>query len=879
MAEMIERLGSALSARYRIERELGQGGMATVYLAEDLKHHRKVAMKVLKPDLAATLGAERFLREIEVAARLTHPHILTLIDSGEADGFLYYVMPYVEGESLRARLTRQGELPVGDAVRILRDVVDALALAHSHGVVHRDIKPDNVLLMGNHAVVTDFGVAKAVSEATGRQKMTTAGVALGTPAYMAPEQAAADPNVDSRADIYAVGAMAYELLTGRPPFTGLSPQEVLAAHVTQAPDSVAKHRATLSPALAELVMRCLAKKPADRWQTASDLLHQLEVLATPSGGMQPTGAVATVTPTEARRSAVKYLGAAAAAVLILGGAWLGVRALRGPAVGASRPKVVVLPFEASGPSEHAYFADGVAEEIATKLGSLPGLAVVAYTGALRPYTAKPIAEVGRDLGVQFVLLGSVRSTGEAQGGRVRVTPRLVRVSDETQIWAESYDEQIQDVFQIQTNIAQRVAQALNLSFGARERDVLTERPTDNLEAYQYFLRGRDHERRRFSLEESRVSVEMFQRAVDLDPQFADAHAALGRARIWLSWNFGNARELPLGKQAIDRAMQLAPERAQSQFALGEYYYRGIQDYDAALRQFQAAVQLQPSHNLAQQSIGFILSRQGQVEAANREKLKAFELDPLDHALLIDIGQSYAGIADWASATRTFDQAIALAPEQPSGYVEKIILLLHTEADTRGARRVLAEAAARLDTTTALYTTRISVLYLERQYDRLLQVLSPERIPLGDFYSWQARAHRFAGHRDRSVTYADSARAVYEEQLAAGAGALPLTIRSGLEFNTGLMYALAQRRDDALMWGRRALQTLPPSRDAVAGPTRLERLAEIAMLVGDRGQALDHLEEFARNGQRRLNFFPLRLNPVWDPVRNDPRFQRLQKRIS
>ncbi len=327
VSDTFDRLKAALADRYAIERELGSGGMATVYLAEDLKHHRKVAVKVLRPDLAAALGPDRFLREIEIAANLTHPHIVPLYDSGEADGFLFYVLPYIEGESLRAKLTREGELPITDAVRILRDVVDALASAHKHGVVHRDIKPDNVLLSENHALVTDFGVAKAVSEATGREKLTTAGVALGTPAYMAPEQAVADPHIDHRADIYAVGAVAYELLTGRPPFTGTTPQMVLSAHVTEAPEPVTKHRETVSPALAQLVMRCLEKKPADRWQSAEELLPQLEALATPSGGVTPTDTmpVAALPRLSSRTSIV----AMAAVVVLVGVAGTLLLARRG----------------------------------------------------------------------------------------------------------------------------------------------------------------------------------------------------------------------------------------------------------------------------------------------------------------------------------------------------------------------------------------------------------------------------------------------------------------------------------------------------------------------------------------------------------------------
>jgi serine/threonine-protein kinase len=311
-----------LSDRYRIERELGQGGMATVYLAHDIKHEREVAIKVLREDLSASLGAGRFLREIKIAAQLQHPHILPLLDSGEADGFLFFVMPYIKGQSLRERLAREGELPVHEAVRLLTEVADALVEAHAHGVVHRDIKPDNVMLSGRHALVTDFGLAKAISEATGRNTITTLGVAVGTPTYMSPEQAAADPHVDHRSDIYSVGVMAYEMLSGRPPFTGSTPQQVLAAHVTEAPDSVSKRRPAIPPAIEAVVMRCLAKRPADRFQTAAELHAALEPLATPSGGLTPT----ETRPVAAIRSASPWpkfilagAGVVACAALVL---WL-----------------------------------------------------------------------------------------------------------------------------------------------------------------------------------------------------------------------------------------------------------------------------------------------------------------------------------------------------------------------------------------------------------------------------------------------------------------------------------------------------------------------------------------------------------------------------
>src|SRR5947207_414653 len=276
MGDLLARLQSALGAAYRVREELGGGGMGRVFVATETALDRPVVIKVLPPDLAAGLSVERFRREIQLAAKLQHPHIVPLLSAGAAEGLLYYTMPLIEGESLRAKLVRQGELPIPEAVRILLDVADALAYAHEHGLVHRDIKPDNVLISGKHAVVTDFGVSKALSTATGKATLTSIGVALGTPAYMAPEQAAADPSTDHRADIYALGVVAYEVLTGHPPFSGLSAQQVLAAHMTEPVTPVRRRRATVPPALETLVMHCLAKHAADRPQTAGEVLRALE---------------------------------------------------------------------------------------------------------------------------------------------------------------------------------------------------------------------------------------------------------------------------------------------------------------------------------------------------------------------------------------------------------------------------------------------------------------------------------------------------------------------------------------------------------------------------------------------------------------------------
>jgi len=318
VAELRDRLQTALGSPYNLQKELGGGGMSRVFLAEEVRLHRSVVVKVLPPEFGAGVNVERFEREIALAAKLQHPHIVPLLTAGSHDDLLYYIMPHIEGQSLRARLAHERELPVAETLRILSDVCDALAHAHSHGIVHRDIKPDNVLLSGKHALVADFGVAKAVQESTGKTALTSMGVALGTPAYMAPEQATADPSTDHRADIYAVGALAYEMLAGRPPFTAPTVQAVLAAQVTTQPDPVTKYRDSVPPALAALVMRCLAKHPADRWQSANEILEQLEQMMTPTGGITPTAsapydAVAVAAARRARPLHVAALFVAASA--------------------------------------------------------------------------------------------------------------------------------------------------------------------------------------------------------------------------------------------------------------------------------------------------------------------------------------------------------------------------------------------------------------------------------------------------------------------------------------------------------------------------------------------------------------------------------------
>ena len=452
----IEAVRAAFAESYVVERELGQGGMATVYLAEDLKHRRKVALKVLRPELASAMGRDRFPREIQIVAQLSHPHILPLHDSGELGGFLFYVMPFVEGESLRQRLARDGRLGIAESIRILREVTDALAYSHERGIVHRDIKPENVMLSGRHALVTDFGVAKALS-AAGADKLTTVGLALGTPAYMSPEQAMGEVDIDHRSDIYSVGALAYEMLTGAPPFQRPTAQAVLSAHVLDTPADVTTTRAEVAPALGQLVMRCLAKEKEQRWQSAEAMLPALEAAATPSGGLTPTDTrpIPAAAARAARPSRRGLLAAAGLAVAALAG--VGVWQVLGADGTPGPDRMAVMPIRDASGTDSALVAV-MHNQLIVALGQVQGL-TVAPGSAVDPYRAapKPAAEVARELNVGAILEGNVFRAGE----RLRITLQLTDPRTIAQIWSESFDIDLSgDLFDAIDGVVPRITSGI-----------------------------------------------------------------------------------------------------------------------------------------------------------------------------------------------------------------------------------------------------------------------------------------------------------------------------------------------------------------------------------------------------------------------------------
>jgi eukaryotic-like serine/threonine-protein kinase len=459
MTDQLDRISAALSGSYRIEREVGVGGMATVYLAQDLKHDRKVALKVLRPELTAAMGTDRFPREIHIIAQMQHPHILPLYDSGATGGFLYYVMPFVDGESLRAKLARTGPLPVTEAVRLLKEITDALAYAHARGIVHRDIKPDNVMLSGRHAAVTDFGVAKAVSASAG-DKLTTVGIAVGTPQYMAPEQAMAEEHIDHKVDIYALGVLGYEMLTGRPAFEATTAQGMLSAHVLEQPKDIRERRPEVPELLAETLLKCLAKNPADRW-TAEELLAQLElVAATPSGGVTPT----TTRPFKAaqaksKRSRTGFLIGGVAALLIAG-AGISLALLKGRGDGGIQ-RIGVLPIEdISG--QDAVFVDAMHDALTVALSRI-GAVGVAPRSAILPYRATP--KTTRDIARELQLDAVVETTVFRAGNVMRVNVQFDDPVTTRSLWSETFERDVRDVLAAQADIVTRTALGVAKALG------------------------------------------------------------------------------------------------------------------------------------------------------------------------------------------------------------------------------------------------------------------------------------------------------------------------------------------------------------------------------------------------------------------------------
>ena len=599
MADLLEQFTSTIADRYAVQRELGAGGAATVYLARDLKHDRDVALKVLRPDLPVI--RDRFTREITLVANLRHPHILPLHDSGEAAGLLFYVMPYVKGETLNDRLEREGRMAPADAIRMAREVAGALDYAHRHGVIHRDVKPANILIEEGHAVVADFGVALTV-EHPEHDKITQPGLAVGTPAYMSPEQVSADTDLDARSDIYSLGCVLHEMLTGQPPFDGRSLRALMAKRLTTTPPAVSSIRTGIPNGLDAVIQTSLAVEPDDRFRTAAALA---EALAAVEAG-EPT--------------------------------------VRGALVGTDRPagrprSIAVLPFvNMSTDPENEFFSDGVTEDVINALTKIPGLRVAARTSAFAfKGKGEDVRTIGRQLNVATVLEGSVRRASN----RIRITAQLISVDDGYHLWSDQYDRELDDVFAVQDELACAIVETLKGELGVTtETRTLVKPPTRNMVAYDLYLKGRFFWNRRG--EGLLRAREFFEQAIAEDSGYAQAYAGLGDTYSLLGWYRALPPDeaFPKAKEAAQRAIALDELLAEAHTSLAFALMCYDRDWHEAETQFVRALQLNPGYATTHHWYAEFLMTQGRLEEAIDAAERAAQLDPLGLIIKTVVAMAY-----------------------------------------------------------------------------------------------------------------------------------------------------------------------------------------------------------------------------------------------
>jgi len=623
--ELREQLQATLGRGYTLERELPGGGMSRVFVAEERALGRRVVVKILPPEMARDVSLERFHREIHLAAGLLHPHIIPLLSAGDADGLPYYTMPFIVGESLRLRLAREGRLGLEDAVRLTREVATALDYAHRQGIVHRDIKPENILLHDGHALVTDFGIARAISRSMPVSTLTTVGVTLGTPLYMSPEQGDPDREIDGRSDIYSLGCVLYEMLVGDPPFRGRTGAAIVVRHLRDPVPRPSALRPEVPETLDDVVARTLAKEPANRFASGGDLARALDQ-AVPAGRPAVTSFVRSPEAAEAG-----WTSSSIAA--------------------DSRRFVAVLPFEnMSADPENEYFSDGVHEEIIAQLSKIRGLKVISRSSVMRyKKSQQPAREIGNALGVSHLLAGSVRRAGH----RVRISAQLTDSDTDETVWAETYDRQMDDIFAIQSEVAEQIAARMETRVTTGERSRLNRKPTDDVEAYNLYLLGRHHYNKVTPADFTKA-VDYYRAAIARDPKFGRAYAALADAQFYAGAGYWGVRPhdtYPEAYAAAKRALELDPSLAEAYGSVG--MFRGWYDYDwngceAALAR---AVELNPSGAMLHVLFAMQLAAEGRFDEALAMRDMACRLDPA--AMVV------RGNASWILyLTRRMDQALA-----------------------------------------------------------------------------------------------------------------------------------------------------------------------------------------------------------------------------
>jgi serine/threonine-protein kinase len=678
MPELLERLQRALAERYAIGRELGEGGMATVYLATDLRHDRAVALKVLKPELAAAVGAERFLREIKTTAQLAHPHILPLLDSGDAEGALFYVMPFVEGESLRDRLARERQLPLDDAFQITREVADALGYAHSRGVIHRDVKPENILLESGHAVVADFGIARAV-RAAGGSRLTQTGFAVGTPAYMSPEQAAGNQDLDGRADLYALGCVFFEMLSGETPYTGPTPEAILAKKLTEPVPRVSVVRDTVPPGVEAVLARALARVPADRFHTTEEFA---DALRRASSAEAIAAEARRPQRSRRRRTALVVAGM----VILAAAAWFALSVVRGTG-GPRIRSLAVLPLEnLSRDTAQDYFVLGMYDAMIGALDQIAALRVISRTSA-QTYqgTQKSVPQIARELNVDAVVEGSVLHEGDS----VRIRVQLIRaLPEERNLWGETYVRNTREVLGLHSDVAEAVARHVQVTLTPGEAIQFASARRVNPKTYEAYLRGR------YLLDKgtpaaNAQAVAYLRGAMENDP--ADPLAYAGLAVGYITIAHGPAPQidaLPLAREAAERALRLDSTLTETMACLA--FLKGYYDWEwaAADRMFRRALELNPSSSDAHYWYAWQLALFDRMDSAVAEHKRAEAVDPLNPFNSAWLGELYTWQGRYDEAMAAAQRALAVDPRHPVGH------LIAAEVQLARGRRDDAVAEAR-----------------------------------------------------------------------------------------------------------------------------------------------------------------------------------------
>jgi TolB-like protein/tRNA A-37 threonylcarbamoyl transferase component Bud32/Flp pilus assembly protein TadD len=881
-------IGKTIS-HYKILEKLGEGGMGVVYKAEDLKLKRTVALKFLPPELTRDPEAkERFIQEAQAASALDHPNICNIHEIDETeDGQMFIVMACYEGETLKKKVA-SGQLSVDSVIDIAIQIAQGLAKAHEHGIIHRDIKPANVMITNDGvAKILDFGLAKLA----GQVGLTKTGVTLGTIAYMSPEQARGE-EVDARTDIWSFGVVMYDMLTGRLPFRGEYEAAIAYSILTEEPDPITGLRTGVPMELERIVNKTLLKKPEERYQHVDELMVDLTALqkklATPRTTADAVAKPKSTVPSPKRQPAParqKIWLIAAVSVLVALTALVALLLNRGGEKGVPGAKkmLVVLPFENLGPPEDEYFAAGMTEEITSRLAAVSGLGVISRTSAVHyAGTDKTVKQIGKELGVEYVLEGTVRWAREPAGvHRVRITPQLIRVSDDTHLWAEPYDRVINDIFEVQSEIAQRVVKELGVALLALERKALTIRPTKNLEAYQAYLRGRYYAGRpHFSLQIWEKMVESYQEAVELDPDFALAYAELSKAHArfyYFRYDISEERRT-LAKRAVNRAAELAPDSPETHSALGYYYFWVYRDAERALEEFENATVGRPEGAEILLAKAELLRMQGRMQEAAEHYKRAFELSPRDAESILELGLTYWWSRKYPDALQAINQAAVLAPDDAWPYLARAFNYWSWKGALQLHEARLALESVPKDHEWAPWAWFWQEIF-DGRYREAIDRLSSTPGQWIRLKVWAFPKSLLSAFAHELLNEAELARKdwqIAKSMLEGEVRQLPEDAR--YHGSLGIAYAALNQKEDAIGEGRRAVELLPVTKDAIYGLGHTEDLAFIYTLVGEHDTALDQLEQLL-SIPGWISVPWLQMDPRWDGLRKHPRFQRLLKKYS